>query len=168
MSTTREMPRYQSHKEVHALKIASIASSGCNASFIVPEEEGFEPIEVTAEYVRKHNPQMGGYFVIYADGYKSYSPAKAFEEGYTALPPVYQEPDVRRTDLPPAEKELTLYADDSPARPGNSPQLGDSDWTLKIPLHDTTRLHLHVGRSTWDNFVAMLAAYAADEADAQM
>lgn len=28
-------------------------------------------------------PQDGDYIVIYEDGYKSWSPAKAFEEGYT-------------------------------------------------------------------------------------
>jgi hypothetical protein len=30
-------------------------------------------------------PQPGGYFVVYKDGYKSFSPAKAFEEGYTRI-----------------------------------------------------------------------------------
>jgi len=34
---------------------------------------------------QEHNPQPGGYFVVYKDGYKSFSPAKAFEEGYTRI-----------------------------------------------------------------------------------
>jgi hypothetical protein len=33
----------------------------------------------------KHAPEVGGYYVVYADGYKSYSPAKAFEDGYTQV-----------------------------------------------------------------------------------
>jgi hypothetical protein len=33
--------------------------------------------------MHKHKPQVGGYFVQYRDGYKSFSPAAAFEEGYS-------------------------------------------------------------------------------------
>lgn len=80
------MPRYRSHKQIWALKIKEVSlgapnSVGC--AIITPEEEGFAPFEVDAEYVRKHKPQAGGYYVVYADGYKSWSPAQAFEEGYT-------------------------------------------------------------------------------------
>lgn len=52
---------------------------------IVPEEEGYAPFFVEADYLRKHSPVPGGYFVLYADGYKSFSPAKAFEEGYRRI-----------------------------------------------------------------------------------
>lgn len=41
---------------------------------------------VPADYVAKHNPQADGYFVQYEDGYKSYSPAQAFENGYHRIP----------------------------------------------------------------------------------
>jgi hypothetical protein len=41
-----------------------------------------ESIGVSPDYIRKHNPQPGGYFVVYDDGYQSFSPAEAFEEGY--------------------------------------------------------------------------------------
>ncbi len=37
------------------------------------------------DYMRKHQPKIGGYFVVYKDGYKSFSPAEAFEEGYTRI-----------------------------------------------------------------------------------
>lgn len=77
-------------------------------------------------------------------------------------------PDVHRSSLPPAEKEMTLYADDSPARPDNTPQIGDQDWTMKIPLHDGTRLNLHMGRDSHRNFAAMLAAEATDDAEDQL
>ena len=36
--------------------------------------------------MEKHKPHAGGYYVVYDDGYKSFSPAKAFEEGYRLLP----------------------------------------------------------------------------------
>lgn len=86
MNVSAEMPKYKCHKEVWALKIKEIrrVPSG-NATVthtIIPEEEGYAPFEVALEYISKHNPVAGGYYVVYADGYISYSPAKAFEEGY--------------------------------------------------------------------------------------
>jgi hypothetical protein len=48
-------------------------------------DKGYAPIEVDAAYVMKHDPQPGGYYVVYKDGYKSFSPAEAFEEGYTRI-----------------------------------------------------------------------------------
>lgn len=88
----REMPRYQSHKIVHALKIAEIARNipeeGCESdggAFIHPSEEGYAPFYVDFAYMSKHKPEVGGYYVVYNDGYKSFSPAAAFEEGYTRI-----------------------------------------------------------------------------------
>ena len=90
-----EMPKYRSHKEVWALKIKSIELDVDRADnenretdrsiYITPEEEGFVEFKVDREYAAKHSPEVGGYYVVYKDGYKSYSPAKAFEEGYTKI-----------------------------------------------------------------------------------
>ncbi|NKE69890.1 hypothetical protein MNODULE_03900 [Nitrospiraceae bacterium HYJII51-Mn-bac16s-1-B09] len=74
------MPRYQCHKKVWALKIRSVEGNR-----ITPEESGYASFVVPDEFIQKHNPQIGGYFVVYEDGYHSYSPAKAFEEGYTLI-----------------------------------------------------------------------------------
>jgi len=89
----REMPRYKCHKEVWALKIADIIFDSelarsenretDGSAMITPVESGYAPFQVNREYVRKHNPQVGGYFVQYKDGYKSFSPSEAFESGYT-------------------------------------------------------------------------------------
>jgi hypothetical protein len=54
-------------------------------AMIVPTEKHFAPFFVTAEYLSKHKPEVGGYYVVYKDGYKSFSPAEAFEEGYTKI-----------------------------------------------------------------------------------
>jgi hypothetical protein len=88
MSDSREMPKYQSHKQVWALKIKSIVRDGegenresDGSAIITPEEEGYAPFRVEGEYLHKHKPQIGGYYVVYKDGYKSFSPAEAFEEG---------------------------------------------------------------------------------------
>lgn len=83
-----EMPRYRCHKEVWALKIAAIEReprTNLGAATITPTEQGYTPFRVDAEYMFKHQPQVGGYYVVYKDGYKSFSPADAFEEGYTRL-----------------------------------------------------------------------------------
>ncbi len=79
---SREMPRYKCHKEVHALKIAKIARCSTGRAEITPEDDGFAPFHVDCEYMNKHEPQVGGYYVVYADGYVSFSPATAFEAGY--------------------------------------------------------------------------------------
>lgn len=83
----REMPKYRCHKEVHALKIAHIAAwqTDVGGGILTPAEPGYAPFSVSAEYMNKHNPQVGGYYVVYKDGYKSFSPADAFEEGYTLI-----------------------------------------------------------------------------------
>ena len=90
-----EMPRYVCHKEVWALKIKSIVfdfqlaklenRETDGSATITPEDGRYAPFQVNHEYVRKHNPEPGGYYVVYKDGYKSFSPAKAFEEGYTII-----------------------------------------------------------------------------------
>lgn len=93
--TTREMPKYQSHKKVWALKIKSIVFDSDVAkeqnretdgsAIITPEEEGYEPFKVNHEYCHKHKPQVGGYYVVYEDGYASWSPSEAFEVGYSKI-----------------------------------------------------------------------------------
>jgi Protein of unknown function (DUF2829). len=83
MCANIEMPRYECHKQVWALKIKSIQLNTENGATITPEEPGFAPFSVDAAYMAKHNPQVGGYFVLYKDGYRSFSPAEAFEDGYT-------------------------------------------------------------------------------------
>jgi len=83
-----EMPRYRCHKEVWALKIRSVdfgLGDAFGKCWITPEDHGYAKFEVPREYMDKHSPQPGGYYVVYADGYQSYSPAKAFEEGYTRI-----------------------------------------------------------------------------------
>lgn len=83
-----EMPKYRSHKTVWAMKITGIEPQAENGTtgLLCETPEGFKSrIEVTQEYQAKHKPEIGGYFVQYQDGYKSFSPAQAFEEGYTRI-----------------------------------------------------------------------------------
>lgn len=86
MTVTKEMPRYRSHKLVRALKIKKILHHDNNpGATIHPADEGYASFQVDAEYLNKHKPHEGGYYVVYEDGYRSFSPAKAFEDGYTPV-----------------------------------------------------------------------------------
>lgn len=89
-----ELPRYRCHKEVWALKIKEIHydvdRSGIDretdgSAIIIPEEGGYAPFRVSADYVRKHSPKAGGYYVVYKGGYQSWSPAPEFIDGYTRI-----------------------------------------------------------------------------------
>lgn len=75
-----EMPRYKSHKEVWALEIETIDPVTCKVSF---RDEGYAPIKLPAEMWARYKPVSGDFYVQYSDGYKSFSPRKAFLDGYT-------------------------------------------------------------------------------------
>lgn len=83
-----ELPRYQCFKEVHALKIKEVFQSDVEALIdgglweIVPEDPAYASIRVPHSFISKHRPSAGGYYVVYGDGYTSFSPAEAFETGY--------------------------------------------------------------------------------------
>lgn len=86
-STSAEMPKYKCHKEVWALKIDSLKARvpDDGTLLLTPAEQGYAAFILDADFVAKHKPETGGYYVVYDDGYKSFSPAKAFEDGYTKL-----------------------------------------------------------------------------------
>lgn len=84
-SVQTEMPKYQSHKKVWALKIKEIVLSGDGQAVIVPGEEPYASFTVDKDYMDKHKPAVGGYYVVYKDGYRSFSPAEAFEDGHTRI-----------------------------------------------------------------------------------
>ena len=95
MSVLDEMPKYKSHKEVYALKIKDIVFDIDTAAkenretdgsaMLIFENSKYAHIKVENDYVSKHKPQIGGYLVVYEGGYKSWSPADAFESGYTFM-----------------------------------------------------------------------------------
>lgn len=97
MSVEAEMPRYKSHKEVHALQIESVKyhvldkdSPTSQGGWVLTFVDAFigvkySPINVTYDWITKHEPKAGGYYVVYDGEYASYSPAEAFESGYTLV-----------------------------------------------------------------------------------
>jgi hypothetical protein len=86
-----ELPRYVCHKEVNAPKIKEVIVHDppegvpFAGAHLMPENERYAPIPVDADWFRRHDPSGPGYYVVYPDGYKSWSPVEAFEQGYTKI-----------------------------------------------------------------------------------
>lgn len=76
------LPLYQCHKQVRACKIEAVANGPAGWE-IIPTDRALDAIKVTPNFVERHAPRPGGYYVVYRDGYTSYSPAREFEDGYT-------------------------------------------------------------------------------------
>ena len=75
----KALQKYESHKTVRAFKTSEIRRT--LRGVILQSSEGHE-VEVSKSYLDKHDPKVGGYYVRYEDGYESWSPAEAFEDGY--------------------------------------------------------------------------------------
>lgn len=76
-----EMPKWKCHKEVHADKITAIDIFHNRVTLKL--QNGFVNVDIS--YITKHAPVVGGYYVVYEDGYRSFSPAKTFENGYSLV-----------------------------------------------------------------------------------
>lgn len=76
------MKKFKSHKTVEAFRIIDIIQ--------VPTDEyeirgAVDCVRVKESFLHKHNPTVNGYYVRCEDGYESFSPAEAFEGGYTEI-----------------------------------------------------------------------------------
>lgn len=83
-----KLPLYNCHKQVRAARIAESAYSseeGRLMGYVMLELPNGTLYQqpVHHHWLDKYQPEIGGYFVEYGDGYISYSPAAAFEEGYS-------------------------------------------------------------------------------------
>ena len=85
MTAQKQMPKYLCTKTVWALKINRVDINHKGKALLLIENKEFAPIEVSKEYIDKHKPEKGGYYVVYADGYKSFSPGDVFDAGYEEI-----------------------------------------------------------------------------------
>jgi hypothetical protein len=97
------MPRYVSHKKVWALEIDSISTDPglLVARTLTFRDKGYAPMKAPDEMFSRYSPVPGDFYVQYADGYKSFSPRKAFLDGYT------KEPQGRQRDWRDAPADST-------------------------------------------------------------
>lgn len=82
VTASAELPRWQCHKTVHAVKMAGYANGT-----VYPADPTYAPFEAPTAWDDRYRgtDTDPGYYVVYEDGYVSWSPTKAFEEGYTRL-----------------------------------------------------------------------------------
>ncbi len=87
MPTERQMPQYQSHKKVWALKIAAMEVFEDHQAKIAPADPGFDTFFTRPGWANRFEGGEDdlGYYVVYSDGFSSWSPSEAFEKGYTPL-----------------------------------------------------------------------------------
>ncbi|HWW62016.1 MAG TPA: hypothetical protein VN181_11665, partial [Thermoanaerobaculia bacterium] len=78
---TKEMPTYVSHKRVQAAEILAVAPISHDGKVRVIVN-GYPDVFVPDTAVIRYKPQPGDFLVIYEDGYQSFSPRKAFLDGY--------------------------------------------------------------------------------------
>lgn len=77
------MKSFKCHKVVQAARIKSIETF--EQSTVIHFFDPKDDMVVSPDWLAKVKPQPGGYVVNYEDGYTSYSPRKAFEDGYTEI-----------------------------------------------------------------------------------
>lgn len=87
------MKKYKSHKVVEAAKIVDMSPLSGSVTCLHFEDgternvprRFFKNVPPINEHDHDLGNTIGGYYVRYEDGYESWSPAKAFEEGYTEI-----------------------------------------------------------------------------------
>jgi hypothetical protein len=87
---TKEMPLYTCHKRVRALEIKEVhhfridVANGAAVRTIVFEDRS---LDLPADMFTRYIPVSGDFYVVYEDGYESFSPRNAFLDGYTETVP---------------------------------------------------------------------------------
>ena len=156
------LPKWQSHKVVEAGKIGRIAEhveGGFLLTLDLPDNWTAE-VQVSQEYFNKHNPLPGGYYVRYpGDGYESWSPAKAFEEGYRLLreDPAPEQPDPVLVQLPSLNRMVQFNDGPNPHREGEDRWLA----AMVCYVHSDTCVNLVV----WDENGGSSARTSVEQGD---
>jgi hypothetical protein len=84
MNEQTQLSEYQCHKKVRAARITGFRGNGTDTPDLLLGEIN-AVVSMLPDWHEKHKPAIGGYYVVYDDGYQSFSPAKAFEDGYSKL-----------------------------------------------------------------------------------
>lgn len=79
-----ELPQYRCHKVVRAARITGMEDlPDGTTKLVLGKINGFTLVK--QDYIVRHSPKIGGYYVVYPDQYESYSPQEPFEQGYTKI-----------------------------------------------------------------------------------
>ena len=111
-----EMPKYKSYKEVWALQIDKVVRHPEDKTYgLAFKEAGFAPIRLPEAMFSRYTPVPGDFYVVYADGYQSFSPRKAFTEGYNPIEYAPGSPD-----RPPMPEKLSRDDEAKPPLDGDT------------------------------------------------
>jgi len=80
-----QLAEWQCHKVVKAGRLITLVHDADDGGFVLTvEDANGVPCKVTVpeDFFARGAPIVDDYIVVYEDGYKSWSPKKAFEEGY--------------------------------------------------------------------------------------
>ena len=84
LHTMTDWPQYESHKVVRAARISDIQDVGGTLTiFVKPFDDHTVETFVPTHADMIAEARVGGWAILYPDGFRSISPRKAFEEGYT-------------------------------------------------------------------------------------
>lgn len=84
-STLLQLPRWQCHKIVRGAQIENIRDQHLPDGGAVLTLAGGFTVKVDAAWCQRNDAKVGGYYVVYEDGYASFSPRAAFEGGYSLI-----------------------------------------------------------------------------------
>lgn len=79
------MKTYQCHKKVKAFKIRRISILASTRMLYGDDGEQVEVMDSWGPQGKSTSQLLGGYYVLYDDSYSSWSPAEAFEAGYSVI-----------------------------------------------------------------------------------
>lgn len=140
------LPRWKCHKIVRAVQIESITKSDDKYTIkpvIDDKNKRMGLIIVDSEFIEKHNPQVGGYFVIYDDNYQSFSPKEAFEAGYSPCEctnaPINSERDRLETEIEDLKDKIFKIESSS-----NDPYIPEYQRYLLSIQEDVMRSYLSI------------------------
>jgi hypothetical protein len=81
-----DWPEYVSHKVVRAARVIDvIGGPGGHSVLVDPGNGGLVEVFTPTHAGMLDNVRVGDWAMLYPDGYRSISPAKAFDEGYTIV-----------------------------------------------------------------------------------
>lgn len=87
LAKVAQLPKYTCHKVVSAGRILAIETVDAVWKSRAVMVVGVRDLQVeficSGSMFARFEPSPGDYLAIYEDGYQSFSPKKAFEEGYT-------------------------------------------------------------------------------------
>lgn len=84
---TKELPLYTCHKKVRALEIQSVGNYHTDNDGKLMRgisfKDGYPSLDLPESMFARYTPMPGDFYVVYeGDGYASFSPRKAFLDGY--------------------------------------------------------------------------------------